>query len=411
MSHYLCGGVSYDLPLCSMNHYRCGSVQVEVWLVTFPCTVYVSEPMSSTLDEKFGLLQSTKMNDEFTQKGCSEDITKLIRTFLNQLGVIHQVNSEYCLIPSAIDPDPTIQEREILGSFPRHEVYQYGRSLESMDPARVPSSVGPLVSDYSAGGMLGIKRTGLVYRRMLFLPPIASGFWSRLIALCLQKNDFQQLVLSGIPFEYREWSLQPCGPAHRLRSMIGNLDLSWMYWKAGIILYVNEMPVLELYSLRSHEFEDPTTRTKQSESAFRSRTKKVKNFVFEDGNGWKFIPPHFKEVVEVVVPEMIVTIKDVTLNQVPPMSSKILVKALEIVDEVLKNHCEQFALNGIYSCSEMMQVCGPIHMVCTYILYVYVVCLATMGLSAMQVSRYSEICALRLPGSDQSGLKRGRWSL
>ncbi len=306
------------------------------------------------LDEKFGLLQSSKMNDEFTQKGCSDDTTKLVRTFLNQLGIIHQVNNEYCLIPSAIDPDPSLQQKEILGSFPRHQIYQYGLSLDSME--QVPSHVGPLVSDYSAGGDLGVKKTGLVYRRMLFLPPIASGFWSKLIALCLQKQDFQQIVLSGIPFEYREWSLRPCGPAHRLRSMIGNLDLSWMYWKAGIILYVNEMPVLELYSLRSHEFEDPMARSEKAECIFKSRSQKVRHFMYEGSNGWTFIPPHFKDVIEIVVPEVVVTIKDVNLNHVPPMSSKILVKALEIVDEVLKNHCEQFALTGIYSIGDMMQV-------------------------------------------------------
>ena len=38
------------------------------------------------------------------------------------------------------------------------------------------------------------------------------------------------------------------------------------------------------------------------------------------------------------------------------MSSKILVKALEMVDEVLKSQCEQFASSGIYSLREMMQV-------------------------------------------------------
>lgn len=118
-------------------------------------------------------------------------------------------------------------------------------------------SIVVLLFYFTVGGILGIKKTGLVYRRMLLLPPIASGFWSKLITLCLQKQDFQQIILGGIPPEYCEWSLQPSGPAHKLRTMIGNLELSWMYWKTGVVLYVNETAVFELHSLHGHEFQDP----------------------------------------------------------------------------------------------------------------------------------------------------------
>lgn len=207
------------------------------------------------------------------------------------------------------------------------------------------------------GGILGIKKTGLIYRRMLLLPPIASGFWSKLITLCLQKQDFQQIILGGIPQEYCEWSLQPSGPAHRLRSMIGNLELSWMYWKTGIVLYVNETAVLEVHSLHGHAFRDPCSSVfDKSASILKSRIDKAKYFLYESQDGWKFVPSHYKDRIEVTVPEMVITVEGVTLNHVPPMSAKILIKALEIVDEVLKSQCEQFAVTGIYTHGDMMQV-------------------------------------------------------
>lgn len=316
------------------------------------------------LDERFGLLHSTKMNDEFLHHGCSEHTSKLVRSFLNQLGIIQQVNREYSLVPSAIDPDPVLHQRETLGSFPRYQVYQshHGgkQSLGSLDHI---NAVGPLVANQPASGVLGIKETGLIYRRMLILPPIASGFWSKLITLCLQKQDFQHIVLGGIPREYCEWSLQPCGPAHRLRTMIGNLELSWMYWKTGIVLYVNEIALLELHSHQRHEFQgggggrgDGDGGEMSTSNVFTSNIRKAKNFVHETPDGWKFTPAHYKDTIEITVPEMLITIEGVHFNHVPPMSSKILVKALEIVDEVLKSQCEQFATSGIFSLRDMMQV-------------------------------------------------------
>ena len=213
---------------------------------------------------------------------------------------------------------------------------------------------------YALGGLLGIKKTGLIYRRMILLPPIASGFWSKLITLCLQKQDFQQIVLGGIPPEYCEWSLRPSGPAHKLRTMIGNLELSWMYWKTGIVLYVNETAALELHSMHGHEFRDPCSNQQMDKAAsiLKSRVEKAKQFVYASQDGWKFMPPHFRDRIEVTVPEMLITVEGTSPNHVLPMSAKILVKALEIVDEVLKSQCEQFATTGIYSHNDMMQVFG-----------------------------------------------------
>ena len=159
------------------------------------------------------------MTDEFLQQGCNDNVSRLIRHFLSQLSIIHQVNREYCLVPSAINPDPALHHKELLGSFPRQQRYQFEQhSLDTLD--QLPS-IEALVCNVSAGGSLEVKKSGLIFRRMLLLPPIASGFWSKLIALCLQKQDFQQIVLKAIPSEY---SMQPSGPAHRLRSIIGELE-------------------------------------------------------------------------------------------------------------------------------------------------------------------------------------------
>ena len=131
-----------------------------------------------------------------------------------------------------------------------------------------------------------------------------------------------------------------------------------MYWKTGIILYISEIAILEVHSLRSHEFEDPQEKNDKAASIFQSRIKKLKMFCYEGSDGWSFIPPHFKEVIEVIVPEIFIVNRETVINPnvLPPVSSMILVKALEIIDEVLKSHCEQFAITGIYSLNDMIHV-------------------------------------------------------
>ena len=307
-------------------------------------------------DERFGLLSSAKMTSEFTKQGCDNSISELIRTFLSQLSIIHEVNREYCLVPSAIDPEPILNHKEEEGFFPRHQAYQVDQQNSSSSLSQLPS-IGPLVSRSSASGNLKVCKTGLIYRRMLLIPPMASGFWSRLIALCLQKQDFQQILASTISSECK-----PAGPAHRLRSMIGNLELNWIYWKTGIILYISEIAVLKIHSLRSHEFE---MHNDKAANLFQSRVDKIKHFSVEGSDGWTFIPPHFKEVIEVIVPEISVIRDDqppTNPSRIAPTSGRILVKALEIVDEVLKSHCEHFAITGIYSLNDMIHIIPcPIH--------------------------------------------------
>ena len=65
------------------------------------------------------------------------------------------------------------------------------------------------------------------------------------------------------------------------------------------------------------------------------------------------ITPLYHDVIEVVVPELELNVKDVPDKVV---SIKILAKALEMIDEVLKGHCEALADNGIYTIGDMCHV-------------------------------------------------------
>lgn len=293
------------------------------------------------------------MDEEFHMQRCDSSVSKLIRTFLNELHIIHQVNRDYCLVPSAIESDPVLMSQAEYGSFPRAAQYQ----IQQLDSDSLPSVGAMVVTSYDKHH-LSVRDTGLIYRRMLLLPPIASGFWSKLIALFLQKADFQQIIKAATPGEL---ALHPTGPSHRLRSMIGNLELAWIYWKTGIVLYVGEKVVLRVNSLHENEFCDPQISFDARDSVFSVRRNKLRLFHYQSESGWQSIPSHFKEVIEVVVPEVcIVKLSNNISNNDPdaPMdlSAKILAKALEIVDEVLKNHCEHLAVTGIYSLNDMLHV-------------------------------------------------------
>ena len=291
------------------------------------------------------------MNREFQDQGCDENISKLIRTFLHELHIIHQVNRDYCLVPSAIDPDPALSRRAEWGSFPRAQQYQCQR--RDLSNEAVPS-ISALVINETDDTQLYVKTTGLIYRRMLLMPPIASGFWSKLIALFLQKSDFQQIIRNAVP---EESASKFVVPTHRLRTMIGSIEVSWVYWKTGIILYANDTLILRVNSLHRHEFEDPQLAKEETKSVFSARQEQVKEFLFQGDQGWQPIPKHFKEVIEVIVPEIYIG-KNQRGPQVlsPAMSAKILAKALEIVDEVLKNHCEHLVTTGIYSINDLLHI-------------------------------------------------------
>ena len=293
------------------------------------------------------------MDEELHMQRCDRSVSKLIRTFLNELHIIHQVNRNYCLVPSAIDSDPVLMSQAEYGSFPRAAVYQ----IQPLDSDSLPS-IGPMVVNSYDEHHLQVCETGLIYRRMLLLPPIASGFWSKLIALFLQKGDFQQIIKTATPGEL---ALHPNGPSHRLRSMIGNLELAWIYWKTGIVLYVGEKVVLRVNGLQENEFSDPQASLDARDSVFSVRRNKLRLFHYQGEFGWQSVPSHFKEVIEIVVPEVcIVKLSNNVTNKdadVPlDLSAKVLAKALEIVDEVLKNHCEHLTVTGIYSLNDMLHV-------------------------------------------------------
>ena len=315
----------------------------------------VSSLIITTLiaDVMYGLLSCNTMDQEFKKQGCDSNFSKLIRTFLCQFHIIHQVSKDYCLVPSAISAIPAIPKHVEVGSFPRKAMYMYRVQQLSTIPS-LPS-VLPIACNSPEEIQLKVTDTGLIYRRFMLLPPIASGFWSKLIAIFLQKKDFNKLVAEATPIDL---SLKSVGPAHRLRSMIGDLELSWVYWKTGIMLYISEFVALRVNSYQTHEFEDPLL---ASSSVFASRQKMLSNFLYQGEDGYQSVPAHYKEVIEVVVPEIYIEgTSSGNLGgvgrSVQPLSAKLLAKALEIIDEVVKNHCEHLTTTGIYSLNDMRHV-------------------------------------------------------
>ena len=128
---------------------------------------YQNEVYYFTVDERFGLLSTSKMDEELYMQQCDRSVSKLVRTFLNELHIIHQVNRNYCLVPSAINSDPVLMNQAEYGSFPRAAVYQ----IQLLDSDSLPS-VGPMVVNSYDEHHLQVRETGLIYRRMLLLPPI-----------------------------------------------------------------------------------------------------------------------------------------------------------------------------------------------------------------------------------------------
>ena len=290
------------------------------------------------------------MSAELLLRGLDTNTSRLVRTFLSQFNIIHPVNREYCLIPSAIHADPMLLQDEMVGSFPCLQHFQQDRpNFTSMD-------IDPITCNTPTSNMTVVKKTRLIYRRMVLLAPIPSGFWSKLIALFLQKQDFQEIIQSAMPGDHAQISV---GPAYRLICVIGNVDMQWSFWKAGISLYLGETVVMEVHSLMGHEFENSQSK-KPNPNIFESRIKKLGKFCYKTKAEWKSIPSDYKDVIEIIVPEIFLVNRSLGQplmpNQASPISSQLLVKALEIVDEVLKSHCEQFAVMGIYSNSNLLHV-------------------------------------------------------
>ena len=289
------------------------------------------------------------MDKEFSTQGYPPPISQLVRTFLRQYHIVHQINEDSYLVPSAIQPHPGLVLNVEQGSFPGRGFSLSQDVFDDDDEQPASLQVGPAITRRRVTRDIEIEKPGLVYRRILHLPPIASGFWSKLISLFIQKPDFQHIVHTATPGQF---SLHQ-GAIQQLLCMIGNVSLQWHYWKTGIILFLEEQMLLRVNSLRCHEFEDP-----QKQMVLSETQKKVKFFHFRGSEGWQFIPSQYTEVIEVIVPDVRLHSKgsrDSNLSH-QPMSAKILTKALEIIDEVLKNHCEHLAMTGIYTINDMLHV-------------------------------------------------------
>lgn len=273
------------------------------------------------------------------KKGIGQKIGHLLRRFLMEHGVIHKIDSENYLVPSTINPDPTLPLDLKLGYFP---------SRAMIAPLQENDAVS--CSPYTAPSpKLSVFPTGLVYRRMLHLPPIASGFWSKLISLFIQHVEILMLISEG----NTNHTMQ-VGTNH-LRGMIGNVSVEWHYWKTGIMLIADDKLLMRVNSLRCDVFEDP-----RHQHAISSTLSKIQHCQFREAGKWVSIPPQLSEVIEILVP--VAYLKDggdkslqPTLDQTS-VSAKLLAKALELVDEILKNHCEHLAMNGIYTVNDMLHL-------------------------------------------------------
>ena len=303
------------------------------------------------------------MDRELESQGHRKDIGRLIRAFLREHGVIHQIDHDNFLIPSAISPEPALRLEPELGYFPFKEPERVGEGETEEEEGEgkgekstgegvledVFSSIVASSSYKKATQKLHIIKTGLVYRRTLHLPPIASGFWSKLISLFIQKEDFLLLISANGSSDHA----MQIGRDH-LRGMIGNVIVEWHYWKTGIMLIADDQLLMRVNSLRRDVFEDP-----KQLAVISSAQGKAEKFHYREGKEWRSVAQHFTEVVEVVVPVATLSEEEnapVQYSKNATLSAKVLAKALEIVDEVLKNHSEHLAINGIYTVNDMLQL-------------------------------------------------------
>ena len=213
----------------------------------------------------------------------------------------------------------------------------------------------PAAANKSLPSNFKIKRTGLILRRMFLLPPIGLDFWNRVINLCLQKDDFPKIIHENFSDDVLMFPND-----HGLFYQIGNFHLRWKYWRSGIVLELNNQIILSINSLRVDEFTDP-----MKHSAISETTQKVERLKFYDhSDGYLSLKGTFSEVFEVTVP----VIHLEPSGSFPPsdpndrsskfqaISSKLLVKGLEIVDEVLRGNSTDLAEDGLYTLSQMCHV-------------------------------------------------------
>lgn len=217
----------------------------------------------------------------------------------------------------------------------------------------------PAAANRSLPSEVKIRKTGLILRRMFLLPPISLDFWNRVINLCLQKTDFAKIVHENFNDSVSMFR-GDYGQFHQIGS---NFHLRWKYWRSGVVLELNHQIVLTINSLKSDEFTDPANETIISDTS-----QKAKRFKFcDEGNNLISLKHAFPEVFEVIVPEIILEPVNPTgfplgqedlspSEKSQAISSKLLAKGLEIIDEVLRGYSSDFAEDGIFSLRNMFHV-------------------------------------------------------
>ena len=292
----------------------------------------------TTLELTTGLLKIKLVLDRFREKAYTPEQIPLISFFLLEFGVLMRVDKEMVLLPSMIRPAPTIKLGAESGVFP------WGNF--SVEDVRVMDSINVMAAEADLRSMpseLKVQRTGLIYRRMLIVPSLPSGFWSKLICLCLQKDDFMYIV-----GEICRDSPTRIGVNCSIR-IIGTSTLSLTYWKTGLVFCLDETLLLRINSMYDDEFIDPMKRATISDTR-----SKVSHFYQQcDGKERPLLDTSLSDVIEILVPEVqLLTARSFDKT----MSTKLLAKALEIVDEVLKGHCDMLTDDGIYTMDAMNHV-------------------------------------------------------
>ena len=258
-------------------------------------------------------------------------------------GVIHQIDENNYLVPSAINPDPRLPLDQKLGYFPY-------KATDDSPQIEDQFTMEPHSHHRSISRNLSVVTTGLVYRRMLHLPPIASGFWSKFISLCIQHDEILLLLSTGVS------DCNTLVSANHLLGIVANVSIEWHYWRTGIMLIANDKVIVRVNSLRRDVFEDPI-----HQSIISGTLLKVNHFQYREAGQWVNIPEHLSEVIEIIIP--VTFLADIRSNPIKlgqatqnSVSAKLMAKMLELIDEILKTHCEHLAMNGIYTVNDMLHL-------------------------------------------------------
>eukprot|EP00731_Ephydatia_muelleri_P024118 Em0016g389a len=304
----------------------------------------VSKVVPRGADPQSGLLSIDRLEKEYAAQGIAPGTARLICHFLHAFHIIHPIGKDTFLAPSAIALNLNYILDSEMGTYPRCLPGQPPLPTEAELEAR---PVNTLFWGRAPVQTFKIQATGLVYRRLFLMPPLASGFWNELISLCLQRNEFFSMIQSDVPGQ------SYCEDATFFhRAMIGNVSVFWQYWKTGMVLYLDQQVMLRMNSIQGYEYEGTQPPQLQSQSRLQQklRTRSLQYVVEKE---WIEVPPEYSEVMEVVVPEVVVG--EGGANR-PSPSLKLLGKALEMFDEVLQNHCHSMAEQGIYSVGEMLHL-------------------------------------------------------